>query len=164
MVKNFDFAGFKPLAVMSAFNWQGTKPACGNEDSLTTLLRNEWGFKGFVETDFNGSYGYMITEHCTRVGNDLKLGFYSNATDQITHRDSASQVKALHESSKHILYTVANSGYYADGNPVGGMDNMTKTFVTIDVVCGAILVIIEVLAIVLALKKGKKGAKRAAKK
>ncbi len=164
VVKNFDFDGFKPLAVMSAFNWQGTKPACGNEDSLTTLLRNEWGFKGFVETDFNGSYGYMITEHCTRVGNDLKLGFYGNATDQITHRDSASQIQALRNSSKNILYTIANSGYYANGNPVGGMDNMTKTFVTINVICGVILVLIEVLAIVLALKKGKKGAKKAAKK
>ena len=158
VVKNFDFAGFKPLAVMSAFNWIGTKPACGNEDSLTTLLRSEWGFKGFVETDFNGSYGYMITEHCVRVGNDLKLGFYSNATDQITHRDSASQVVALRNASKNILYTIANSGYYANGNPVGGMDNMTKTFIIVDVIVAAIAIALEVIAIVFTVKKAKKKA------
>ncbi len=155
VVKNFDFEGFKPLAVMSAFNWIGTKPACGNEDSLTTLLRNEWGFKGFVETDFNGSYGYMITEHCVRVGNDLKLGFNSNPTDQITHRDSATQVLALRNASKNILYTIANSGYYANGNPVGGLDNMTKMFIGIDVGVGVVLLAIEAVVIFMAIKKRK---------
>ena len=46
---------------MSSFNWIGTVPACANEDTLTTILRNEWGFQGMVITDYDGSYGYMIT-------------------------------------------------------------------------------------------------------
>ena len=156
MVKNFDFDGYKPLAVMSAFNWIGTTPACGNEDSLTTLLRNEWGFKGFVETDFNGSYGYMITEHCVRVGNDLKLGFYSNPTDQITHRDSATQVIALRNASKNILYTIANSGYYANGNPAGdAVDYTVQTFLPINIGVGVVLVLVEAAAVYLFINKRK---------
>ena len=156
VVKNFDFEGYKPLAVMSAFNWIGTTPACVNEDSLTTLLRNEWGFKGFVETDFNGSYGYMITEHCVRVGNDLKLGFYMNPTDQITHRDSATQVQALRQASKNILYTIANSGYYANGDPAGdAVDYTAQTFLPINIGVGVVLVLVEALAVFLFLKKFK---------
>jgi beta-glucosidase len=47
-VKNYTGTG---LAVMSAFNWIGTKPANGSYELLTTVLRDEWGFVGMVETD-----------------------------------------------------------------------------------------------------------------
>lgn len=154
VVKNFDFAAFKPLAVMSSLNWLGTQPACASSELLTTALRSEWGFKGMVITDFDGSYGYMITENCTRTGNDLKLGFGANPTCSVNNT-SATQVLALRQSSKNILYTVANSGNYAGGDPYGGMDNMTKTFIKIDIAVVAVLLVIEVAVIVLCIKKRK---------
>ncbi|MBQ6256971.1 MAG: glycoside hydrolase family 3 C-terminal domain-containing protein, partial [Clostridia bacterium] len=58
-VKNYP-AG-KPLAVMSSFNFIGTNPSCENPYLLKNVLRGEWGFVGMVETDYNGSYGYMIS-------------------------------------------------------------------------------------------------------
>ncbi|MBR3212471.1 MAG: glycoside hydrolase family 3 C-terminal domain-containing protein, partial [Firmicutes bacterium] len=40
------------LAAMSAFNWIGTEPGCANNELLNTVLRDEWGFRGMVETDY----------------------------------------------------------------------------------------------------------------
>ncbi|WP_330848478.1 glycoside hydrolase family 3 N-terminal domain-containing protein, partial [Streptococcus suis] len=41
-------------AIMSSFNRIGTLWAGGNSDLLNTVLRDEWGFKGMVITDFAG--------------------------------------------------------------------------------------------------------------
>jgi beta-glucosidase len=156
VVKNYDFTS-QGLAVMSSFNWLGTKPADGSYELLTTVLRDEWGFVGFVETDYDGSYGYMISDHCVRVGNDLMLGFASAATNQFTDT-SATATLAMRQACKNILYVVGNSGYYADGDPTGGIDNMTKTFIGIDVGVAIVLIAIEAIVIVRWLGKKKKAA------
>ena len=39
-------------SVMTSFNVVDDVPATGNRWLLTTLLRNQWGFKGFVVTDY----------------------------------------------------------------------------------------------------------------
>ncbi len=39
-------------SVMTSFNVVDDVPATGNKWLLTTLLRNQWGFKGFVVTDY----------------------------------------------------------------------------------------------------------------
>ncbi len=155
VVKNFDFASMKPLAVMSSFNWIGTKPADGSYELLTTVLRNEWGFIGMVETDFDGSYGYMISDHCVRVGNDLMLGFMQNASNQFTDQ-SATAVLAMRQACKNILYTVGNSGYYQSDAEQGGMDNMTRTFLIADICIAAVC--LAVLALVIARWRKKKKA------
>ena len=150
-IKNFDGT---QIAVMSSFNWIGTVPACANEDTLTTILRNEWGFQGMVITDYDGSYGYMITDHCIRNGNDLMLGFNSAESNKLTD-ESATAVLAMRQACKNILYTVANSGYYADGNPAAGMSNMTKLFVTVDVILAVLLIAADAIVIVRFRKKRK---------
>lgn len=154
-IKNFDGT---QIAVMSSFNWIGTVPACANEDTLTTILRNEWGFQGMVITDYDGSYGYMITDHCVRTGNDLMLGFSSQASNQLTNTESATLNNALRTSCKNIMYTIANSGYYTNTTDDGGMSNMTKLFVTIDVVTVLLVVLCMALVIVRYRKKHAKAA------
>ena len=154
-IKNFDGT---QIAVMSSFNWIGTVPACANEDTLTTILRNEWGFQGMVITDYDGSYGYMITDHCVRTGNDLMLGFSSQASNQLTNTESATLNNALRTSCKNIMYTIANSGYYTNTTDDSGMSNMTKLFVTIDVVTVLLVVLCMALVIVRYRKKHAKAA------
>ncbi len=153
-VKNYP-AG-KPLAVMSAFNFIGTRPCCENESLLNSVLRDEWGFIGMVETDYNGSYGYMVSDHCVRSGNNLMLGFAMHASNQFTDK-SATAALAMRQSCKNILYTIGNSGYYATGTTTGGMDNMTKLFLGVD--CGIGAAVLAAFAIVLIryLKKNKRG-------
>ena len=142
------------MAVMSSFNWIGTVPSCANNELLNNILRGEWGFVGMVETDYDGSYGYMITDHCIRNGNDLMLGFNSAESNKLTDK-SATAVIAMRRACKNILYTVANSGYYADGNPSAGMSNMTKLFVKVDVILAVLLIAADAIVIVCFRKKRK---------
>ena len=154
-VKNFEG---KAQAAMSSFNFIGTVPSCANGNMLNNVLRDEWGFRGMVITDYDGSYGYMITDNCIKNGNDLMLGFASAESNKVEDIESATTVKALRQASKNILYTVANSGYYADGNPEGGMDPMTKLFIKVDALIAVIIILGEVLLIINYRKKNKKQA------
>ena len=114
-LKPFELAvkGFegKALAVMSSYNWIGTVPSCANSSLLQNVLREEWGFEGMVETDYDGSYGFMITDAVIRNGGDLMLGYGSYETNELSKK-SVTQAIAMRRASHNILYTIANSGYY----------------------------------------------------
>lgn len=130
-VKNFTGSA---LAVMSSFNFIGDRWTGANANLLNNVLRDEWGFRGMVLTDWNGSYGYQNTDDSVRNGNDAMLGFFRAESNQITNT-SATMVKAMRQACKNILYTVANSGNYTIEDPdAGKMDNMTKTFIIVDLV------------------------------
>lgn len=145
------------IAAMSAFNWIGTEPGCANNELLNTVLRDEWGFVGMVETDYNGSYGYQITDHCIRNGNDLMLGFNSAASNVLSDK-SATAVKAMRQACKNILYTVGNSGYYTINDQTStGLTNMQKIFYGADAGAAAV-VILPLLIVLLRWRKKKKAA------
>ena len=76
------------------------------------------------------------------------LGFSSQASNQLTNTESATLNNALRTSCKNIMYTIANSGYYTNTTDDGGMSNMTKLFVTIDVVTVLLVVLCMALVIV----------------
>ena len=148
-----------PLAAMSAFNWIGTEPGCANNELLNTVLRDEWGFVGMVETDYNGSYGYQITDHCIRNGNDLMLGFNSAASNVLSDK-SATAILAMRQACKNILYTVGNSGYYTlNENTEGGLTNMQKIFYSIDGAAAAVVILPLLIVLLRWNKKRKKAAK-----
>lgn len=56
------------LAVMSSFNYIGNRWAGGTKQLCETVLRDEWGFHGFVETDYFGVYNYMSADQAIRNG------------------------------------------------------------------------------------------------
>ena len=102
-------------AVMSSFNYIGNTYAGGNNALLNTVLRDEWGFKGFVLTDYFGGYGYQNADQEIRNGNDSMLAT-TKITNHVTDK-SATSVKAMRTAAHNILYTAANSWQYADGEP-----------------------------------------------
>ena len=94
-------------AVMSSFNFVGNTWAGGHKGLCTGVLRDEWGFNGFVITDFN-LYDYMNKNQAFYAGTDHHLT-YSAWSGPIADTTSATAVLAMRQSIKNILYTVANS-------------------------------------------------------
>ncbi len=80
-------------AVMSSFNYIGYTYAGASSNLLQTVLRGEWGFKGFVLTDYFGGYGYQNADQEVRAGNDSMLAT-TKITNHITDK-SATSVKAM---------------------------------------------------------------------
>jgi len=100
-------------AVMSSYNRIGNTWTGASKALLTTVLRDEWGFKGMVISDWPFSDSYMNAEQGIQAGNDFIL-----TTIGRNVKDTGNSGKqAMRQATKNILYTVANStamdiGYY----------------------------------------------------
>lgn len=97
-------------ALMSSFNRIGTTWAGGDKALLTTVLRDEWGFKGMVITDFAGA-PHMYADQAIRAGGDLML---TPMGLMLTEKSTETNVgqQAMRQATKNILYTVANSAAF----------------------------------------------------
>lgn len=133
-------------AVMSSFNYIGNRWAGGCSELLKNVLRGEWGFVGFVETDYFGVYGYMTADQGVRNGSDLMLCTTGNDFNTVTVLTNSSK-QALREASKNILYTVVNSRAYAEENLNPGMPKWKIIMIGADVVIALLIVGLEYTAI-----------------
>ena len=130
-------------AVMSSFNYIGTRWTGGCKELLKNVLRGEWGFVGFVETDYFGVSGYMTADQCVRNGNDLMLCTTGNDFNTVTVLTNSSK-QALREASKNILYTVVNSRAYAAENLNPGMAKWEIIMIGADVLVALLIVALEI--------------------
>lgn len=147
-------AGY-PMAVMTSFNFIGDVYCGANPDLLNDVLRDEWGFQGMVLTDWDGSYGYQLTDDVVRGGGDLMLGFLQHESNQLTDRDSATLAKAMRQAAKNIFFTTVNSGAYTRSASGTGLSPMVKTFIAIDAGILAAVAAVEAIVIVRWRKKSK---------
>ncbi len=93
---------------MSSFNYIGGVWAGGSSELLNTVLRDEWGFRGMVITDYFGNYGYLSADRAIANGNDLMLST-PGRFGAMPEREDAVAVQHMRQASKNILYTVAHS-------------------------------------------------------
>ena len=100
-------------AVMTSFNRIGATWAGGHYGLITEVLREEWGFNGFVLTDYevgSGKGSYMDTLQSLAAGGDGKLK--TVGMDALFGFD-ISEYPAYQgygrDAAHHILYTVVNS-------------------------------------------------------
>lgn len=149
-VKNFEG---RSIGIMNGFNFIGTTWTGASHALLTEVLRDEWGFRGMVITDYFGGYGYMNADRGVRAGTDLML----NMVSEFAHisNDSATMTQAMRTSAKNILYTVVNSGAYSEEayNNATGMPTWRKTFIGVDVALAVLLIAAEAAVIVSYRKK-----------
>ena len=158
-LKSFEiaFKNSNPGATMVAFNNIGVEPAEACSTLLNTVLRGEWGFRGFAETDYFGGYGYQDADRMIRNGCDLMLATYSTDQSKVTDQTSATSVIAMRQASKNILYTVVNSRAY-DNDIKAGLPTWEKVLILIDVILGLLIVCLEYFAIKKYLAKRKEMA------
>ena len=100
-------------AVMTSFNRIGATWAGGHYNLITEVLREEWGFNGFVLTDYevgSGKGSYMGTLQTLGGGGDAKLK--TVGMDALFGFDISKypEYQAIgRDAAHHILYTVVNS-------------------------------------------------------
>ena len=76
-LKGFEIAikSSQPLSIMTSYNRVNGVHAANSRDLCTTLAREEWGFEGFIMTDWtttNAGHGASAAK-CIRAGNDLVM-------------------------------------------------------------------------------------------
>lgn len=134
-------------AVMSSYNHIGIEPAGACSAVLNGILRDEWGFRGMVLSDYFVDFGFMDSDRYIRNGTDAMLADYDTGTNHLTDTESATSIKAMRQACKNQLYTVVNSRAYADDNIHMGMHKWQKIMVAADVVVVLVLVAGEVVLI-----------------
>ena len=99
----------KARGVMSSFNRIGARWTGGDYRLLTDILRNEWGFHGYVICDFNTIPQYMIPRQMFYAGGSLDLA--TLASSMWTDCDSSENGDAivLRRATKDLLYAFVNS-------------------------------------------------------
>ena len=94
-------------AIMSSYNFVGSVWAGGRESLVTGLLRDEWGFTGYVVSDWS-FYDYMEKNQAIYAGTDVNFTS-EGSTGEMADTESATAVLAMRKAMRHYLFTVANS-------------------------------------------------------
>lgn len=120
--------------IMTSFNRIGLRWTGGDYRLLTTILRNEWGFKGAVIDDFN-TPGYMPVKQMAYAGGDINLSV-TRSWNKADYKD-ANDVYVLRRTFKNMLYTVGNSnamnGYGVNSVKKAGTPIVTILQIVIDI-------------------------------
>ena len=104
-LKGFEIAvkEAQPWTLMTCYNMINGRYASEREDLLAGILREEWGFKGMVTTDWwNKAYQYKEI----KAGNDLKMG--SGDPDEVLEAWKEGKVtrKEIETCAARILETI----------------------------------------------------------
>lgn len=127
--------------IMTAYNYIGNKWVGASSELLMSIVRGEWGFRGFVLTDYFTS-NYMSADIGIRNGNDACLSPMGVGAN-VVQDTSATSVLAMRQSSKNILYTVVNSRTYAPENLNSSMPVWQIALIAADVILAAAFVVLE---------------------
>ena len=143
-------------AVMSSYNYIGPVWSGACAPLQQTVLRDEWGFRGMVITDyFLSAGGAMNSDQAIRNGSDLMLTNIDAGTNNLQDTTSATGVLAMRNATHNILYTVVNSRAYDGDNLNSGMPAWEIMMIVIDLVIAALLVLLEVFVVRKGYKKRK---------
>lgn len=112
-LKNFEIAVKEsdPWTVMSSYNQMNGEYTQQKYDLLTTVLRDEWGFKGIVMTDWGNKAG---TVKSAKAGNDLMEPGNQNEIDRIVAgvEDGTITMAELDRNVRNMLNYIVRTPHF----------------------------------------------------
>ncbi|MGM9538379.1 MAG: glycoside hydrolase family 3 N-terminal domain-containing protein [Candidatus Onthomonas sp.] len=127
-------------AVMTAFNRIGATWTGGSYNLITGLLRNEWGFNGFVLTDNANTGVFMDGYQMIEAGADAKLTYEAGSARFDFDPENPAHYHYARAALHRILYTIANSNAMNGAMPGSvfqeGMRLSDKIILAVDIVFG----------------------------
>ena len=130
-------------SVMTSFNEVDGIPATGNKWLMTDLLRNQWGFKGFVVTDYtaiNEMINHGIGADESEVGTlainagvdmDMQGSVYNNHLKQLI-ADKKVSIATVDQSVRRVLGAKYKLGLFKDPYRFINDERANKQIMTIE--------------------------------
>ena len=117
----------------------------GNYALIQELVRDEWGFNGFIITDSaNAGSPHMVASQMIRAGADALLR--SNENLYVFDATDPAEYHYAREAAHHLLYTTANSramnGAVPGSTYVNGMQPLTAARIGVSAVSGVLLALL----------------------
>ena len=112
-----------PWTIMASYNKVNGEFSMGNHDLLTSILRDDWGYKGMVMTDWIGTRDGLATVSEVHAGNDLMEPGQQKQADEIVAGvkngtlDIADVDRNVRRMLEYIVKTPSFHRYPASNNP-----------------------------------------------
>ena len=113
----------QPWTIMASYNQVNGQYSMGNHDLLTKILRDDWGFKGIVMTDWIGIRNGLTTVSEVHAGNDLMEPGQPKQVEEIIagvkngKLDIADVDRNVRRMLEYIVKTPSFRHYPASNNP-----------------------------------------------
>lgn len=124
-----------PGAIMCAYNATNGPQSCGNKFLLTDVLRRDWGFKGFVMSDWGAvdALDYALTGLDQQSGSGIDpQPFFGEPLKEAAQRDPVYR-RQLGEMVRRVLHAIYDNGLDAHPAAIGTVDGAANSQVALQV-------------------------------
>jgi len=124
-----------PGSVMCAYNATNGPQSCGSRFLLTDVLRRDWGFRGFVMSDWGAvdAVDYALAGLDQQSGSGIDPApFFGEPLRQAAQSDPAYRAR-LGEMVRAILHAIYDNGLDAHPAAVGSVDAAANAGVALEV-------------------------------
>ena len=114
-------------SIMCSYNYVNGESACGSKRLLNDILREEWGFKGYVLTDY--IFAQKDTADAANAGNDLEMPigiFYTPRKLKAALDEASITEETIDQRVGNILYTMFDHGLIDRTNYPSSEDAIDK--------------------------------------
>jgi beta-glucosidase len=124
-----------PGAIMCAYNATNGAQSCGNRFLLTDVLRRDWGYRGFVMSDWGAvdALDYALAGLDQQSGSAIDpLPFFGEPLKALAAGDAA-YAERLREMARRVLWAIYDNGLDAHPPAMGTFDAETHAEVALEV-------------------------------